>query len=127
MLVELPNLMEGEFQDQGQLVQDLEEWLSPRGSQSVHGFFYEEEKQDSIQIEDPAPEGAMISNIDPEGETSIMVIIKWLEKVEGSGDNIYSPLCGGLYKEEDDALVPWSETDRDAIMNCFTWYKENNY
>ena len=35
--------MEGEFQDQGQLDQDLEEWLSPRGSQYVHGFFSEEE------------------------------------------------------------------------------------
>ena len=54
--------MEGEFQDQGQLDQDLEEWLSPRGSQSVHGFFSEEEKQKSIQKEDLAPEGAMISN-----------------------------------------------------------------
>ena len=54
--------MEDEFQDQGQLDQDLEEWLSPRGSQSVHGFFSEEEKQESIQIEDSAPEGARISN-----------------------------------------------------------------
>ena len=40
--------MEGEFQDQGQLDQDLEEWLSPRGSQYVHGFLYEEEKQEYI-------------------------------------------------------------------------------
>ena len=47
--------MEGEFQDQGQLDKDLEEWLSPRGSQSVHGFFSEEEKQDSIRIEDSTP------------------------------------------------------------------------
>ena len=31
--------MEDEFQDQGQLDQDLEEWLSLRGIQSVHGFF----------------------------------------------------------------------------------------
>ena len=54
--------MEGEFQDQGQLDQDLEEWLSPRGSQSVHGFFSAEEKQESIRIEDSAPEGARISN-----------------------------------------------------------------
>ena len=36
--------MEDEFQDQGQLGQDLEEWLSPRGSQSVNGFFSEEDK-----------------------------------------------------------------------------------
>ena len=49
--------MEGEFQDQGQLDQDLEEWLSPRGSKYVHGFFYEEDKQGSIKIEDSSPEG----------------------------------------------------------------------
>ena len=53
--------MEGEFQDQGQLDQDLEEWLSPRGSQSVHGFCSEEEKQESIRIEDSAPKGARIA------------------------------------------------------------------
>ena len=46
--------MECEFQDQGQLDQDLEEWLSQKGSQSVHGFFSEEEKQESIRIEDSA-------------------------------------------------------------------------
>ena len=87
--------MEGEFQDQGQLDQDLEEWLSPRGSQSVHGFFSEEEKQESIRIEDLAPEGAIISNQSPEGEISTMVVVKWSDKVEGSGDDIDSPLCGG--------------------------------
>ena len=54
--------MKDEFQDQRQLDQELEEWLSPRGSQSVHGFFSEEEKQDSIQKENSAPEGARISN-----------------------------------------------------------------
>ena len=53
--------MEGEFQDQGQLDQDLEECLYPRGSQSVQGFFSEEEKQDSIWIEDSAPEGSRIA------------------------------------------------------------------
>ena len=47
--------MEDEFQDQGQLDQDLEEWLSPRGIQSVHGFFSEEEKQESTRIEYLAP------------------------------------------------------------------------
>ena len=46
--------MEGEFQDQGYIDQDLEEWLSPRGSQSAHGFFSEEDKQESIRIEDSA-------------------------------------------------------------------------
>ena len=61
--------------------------------------------------------GAMISNEAPEEESSKMVVIKWSDKVEGSGDNIYSPLYGGLYKEEDDYLVPWSGTDPDAKMN----------
>ena len=92
--------MEGKFQDLGQLDQELEEWLSPRGSQSVHGFLYEEEKQQSIQREDSAPEGAIIINQAPEGETSTMLVVKWSDKVEGSGDDIYSPLCGGLYNEE---------------------------
>ena len=61
--------MEGEFQDQGQLDQYLDEWLSPIGSQSVHGFFSEEEKQVSIQTEDSAPEGAILSNQAQERET----------------------------------------------------------
>ena len=47
--------------------------------------------------------------------------------MEGSGDNIDSPLCGGLYKEEDDSLVLYSGIDPDAKMNCFTWSKEKNY
>ena len=98
--------MEGEFQYQGQLDQDLEEWLSPRGSQYVHGFFSEEEKQKYIRMEDSDPEGAIMSNQSPEGETYTMAVVKWPDKVEGSGDNIYSPLCGGLYKEEEDSLVP---------------------
>ena len=62
--------MEGEFQDQKHLDQDFEEWLCPWGSQSVHGFFSEEEKQESIRMEDSAPEGEMISNKDPEEEVS---------------------------------------------------------
>ena len=75
-VVKLPNLMEGEFQDQGQLDKYLEEWLSPRGIQSVHSFISEEDKQESIWMEYSAPEGAIISNQDPEGETYNMVVIK---------------------------------------------------
>ena len=56
-----------------------------------------------------------------------MVIVKWSDKVEASGDNIYAPLCSILYKEEDGYLVPWSGTDPDAKLNCFTWSKEENY
>ena len=73
-----------------------------------------------------APEEARISNQDPEGETSTMVVVKWSDKVEGSGDNIYSPLCIGLYKKEGGSLVPCSVTDPYANMNCFTWSKVNN-
>ena len=69
--------MEGEFQDKGQLDQDLEELLSPIGGRSVHGFFYEEEKEESIRIKDLAPEGARISNQSPEGAIFTMVVIKW--------------------------------------------------
>ena len=55
-------------------------------------FFSEEENQYSIQIEDSDPEGEIISNQAPEGGTYIMVVVKWSDKMEGSGDNIYSPL-----------------------------------
>ena len=63
----IPNLMEGKLQDQGQIDQDLEEWLYPRGIQSICGFFSEEDKQEYIRIEDSAPEGG----------TSTMVVAKW--------------------------------------------------
>ena len=82
----------------------MEKWFSPRGSQFVHGFFSEEEKQESTQTENSAPEGARISNQAPEGETSTMVVVKWSDKVEGCGDDIDSPLCGGLYKEEEEII-----------------------
>ena len=76
-------------------------------------------------MEDSDPEGARISNHAPEGETYTIVVVKWSDKVEGSGDDIDSPLCGLLYKEEKD-IIPWSGTDPDAKMNYFTWSKENN-
>ena len=44
--------MEGEFQDQEHLDQDLEEWLSPRGTHSDHGLLSEEENNESIRMED---------------------------------------------------------------------------
>ena len=43
-IIKKDQLMEGKFQDQGHLDQDLEEWLSPIGSQSVHSLFSEENK-----------------------------------------------------------------------------------
>ena len=55
-----------------------------------------------------------------------MLVIKWSNKMEGSGDNIDSPLCSGLYKEYDGSLVPRSGTELDTKMNCFTCSKEYN-
>ena len=56
-----------------------------------------------------------------------MVVVKWSDKVEGYGDSIDAPLCGGLYKEQEDYLVTWSVTDPYAKINCFTCSKEDNY
>ena len=117
--------MQGEFQYQGQLGQYLEEWLSPIGSQPNRGFL-SEEKQDSIQIEGSAPEGVIISNQYPEGEISTMVVVKYSDKVEGSGDNKNTPLCGGLYKEDENYLVPWSGKYTYTNMNGLTLSKEYN-
>ena len=55
-----------------------------------------------------------------------MVVVKCSDNLEGLIENIDAPLCGGLYKEEDNSLVPWSGTDTYAKLNCFTWSKENN-
>ena len=100
--------------------------MSPRGSQSVHGFFSEEEKQESIQAEDSAPEGAIISNQAPEVEIFTMVVLKWSDAIKGPRVKVDGPLCGGLYKEFHGSIVTWSGTDPDAKMNCFTWSKANN-
>ena len=100
--------------------------MSPRGSQSVHGFFSEEEKQESIQTEDSAPEGARISNQAPEGSIFTMVVIKWSGAIKGPRVKVDGPLCGGLYKEDLGSIVPWSGIDSDANLNCFNWSKEDN-
>ena len=118
--------MEGESQDQGKLDKYLEEWLYPRGSQYVHGFFSEEDKQESIRTEDSAPEGARISNQASEGEISIMVVIKWSYKIKGPRVKVDGPLCGGLYKENHRSIIPWSGTDPDSKMNSFTCSIEEN-
>ena len=59
------NLTEGKSQDQGQIDQDLEEWLSPRGSQPDRDSFSGQDIQESIQIEGSAPEAEIISNQAP--------------------------------------------------------------
>ena len=77
-------------------------------------------------MEYSSPEGSIISNQGLEREAYTMVVVKWSDTVEGFGDSIDSPLCGGLYREEENYLVPWSGTDPDDKMNCFTCSKENN-
>ena len=44
-----------------------------------------------------------------EGAISIKmtVYLKWSDKVERLGDDIYAPLCGGIYKEDDGSIVTW--------------------
>ena len=98
--------------------------MSPRGNQPGCGFLSEEEKQYYKQIEYSSPEGAIISNQYPEGEISIMVVMKWSDEIKGPRVKVDVPLCGGLYKEYHGSIVPWSGTYPDAKMNSFTWYKE---
>ena len=86
----------------------------------------QEEKQESIQIEDSAPEGARISNQAPEGENFTMVVIKLSNAIKGSRFKVDGPLCCGLYKEDHVSIIPWLGTDPDANMNSFTWSTEEN-
>ena len=79
--------------------------MSLRGSQPDHGFLYGGGKKEFIQIEDSYPEGAILSIQATEVGTSTMVVVKCSDKVEESGDNIDAPLCGLLYKEEEDSLL----------------------
>ena len=53
---------------------NLEYWLYPIGSRPDCGFFSEEDKQESKQIEYLDPEGAIISNQIPEGAISTIVV-----------------------------------------------------
>ena len=52
--------------------------------------------------------------------TKTMVVVKCSENVEGSGDNIYTSLCGKLFKEEGIYIATWSGTDPYDNMNFFT-------
>ena len=65
----------------------MEELLSQRDIQSVRGLFSGEQKQESIGIEDSDPKGEIISDQDPEGGISTMLVVKWSYKVEGYGVN----------------------------------------
>ena len=40
------------------------------------------------------------------------------------GRRYFSPLCGGIYKEEGGYIAPWSVTEPDSKTNCFSWTKK---
>ena len=98
--------MEGKFQDQVQLDQELEEWLSPRGIQPDRGLFPGEDKQEYIQIEGLDLQVAIITNQASEGEISTMVIVKWSDAIKEPRVKLYVTLCGGLYKKDRGSIVP---------------------
>ena len=55
-----------------------------------------------------------------------MVVIKWLDTIKGQRVKVDGPQCGGLYKEDNESIIPWAGTDPDAKMNSFTWSTEEN-
>ena len=55
-----------------------------------------------------------------------MVVMKWSDEIKEPKVNVDGPQCGGLYKEDNESIIPWSGTDPDAKMNSFTWSKEEN-
>ena len=46
--------------------------------------------------------------------------------MKGSGDDIYDPLCGGIFKEEYGYIFPWPITYTGEKVNCFTWFNKGN-
>ena len=59
----------------------------------------------------------MLSNQQPKGKISTMVIIKLSYAIKGPKVKLYGPLCGGLYKEDHGYIVPWSGTDPYTKLN----------
>ena len=55
-----------------------------------------------------------------------MVVIKWSDAIKEPRVKVDGPQCGGLYKEDNESIIPWPGTDPDAKMNSFTWSKEEN-
>ena len=100
--------------------------MSTIWSQPNCGFFSEEEKQESTQIEGLAPEGEKTSNQAPEGAISTMLVIIWSDVINEPRDKVDGPLYGVLYKEDHGSILTWSGTDPDAKLNCLTCYKEEN-
>ena len=95
--------------------------MSPKGSQSDHSFFSGENNQESIQLEDSDPEGAIISNQTPEEGKSTMVVIKWSDAIKGPIVTVDGQQCSGLYKEDHGYIIPWSGIDPYSKMNSFNF------
>ena len=55
-----------------------------------------------------------------------MVVIKWSDAIKGPRVKVYGSLCGGLHKENNGSITPWSGTDPDANINSFAWPTEEN-
>ena len=55
-----------------------------------------------------------------------MLVIKWSDAIKEPRVKADAPQCGGLYKEDDGSIIPWSGTDPDDKMNSFTWSTEEN-
>ena len=58
--------------------------------------------------------GSKNSNQAPEGAIFTMVVIKWSDAIKGPRVKVDGPQCGGLYKEDNGTIIPWSGTDPDA-------------
>ena len=46
-----------------------------------------------------------------------MAVIKWSDAIKGPRVKVDGLMCGGLYKEDNRSIVPWSVTYPDAKMN----------
>ena len=68
----------------------------------------------------------MISNQSSEGEISTTVVIKGSYAIKETRVKVDGPLCGGLYKEDNGSIIPWSGTDPYAKMNSSTWSTDEN-
>ena len=73
--MKLSNLTKDNYKIRGILTKIWKSGCIQEGVNLIAVSFYEGENQYSIQIEDSAPEGEIISNQAPEGAISTMVVI----------------------------------------------------
>ena len=53
---------------------------------------------------------------------STMGVVKW----SSPRDEVYGPLCVGLYKEDDGSILTWSVMDLDENIIFFNWSRKDN-